>query len=109
MTDEPFDAFLTKSLAPGTREPDRHFVKQVQMIVKLDQRLRAQRRAALRRLGLQSLAIGSVAASLVWLVQSPDISAAIGESPELALGGLLAAFGLLLALIGSGEAQRASA
>ena len=109
MTDESFDAFLARALAPAKRDPDRCFVTQVQAIVKLDQRLRAQRRAALRRLGLQSLAMGSVAAGLVWLVQSPDIAMAIGESPEIALGTLLAGFGLLLVLIGSGEAQRPTA
>ena len=109
MTDEMFDAFLATALAPEQREPDRRFVKQVQMIVKLDQRLRAQRRAALRRLSLQSLALGSVAAGLAWLAQSPDIAAAIGELPNIALGGLLAAFGLLIALIGSDATHRATA
>lgn len=107
MSDQSFDAFLARALAPPERAPDRAFVGQVQALVRLDRHLRAERRAALRRLGLEALAVGSLAAALMWLVRSPQIASAIAESPAYAVAAFLTGFALLAVLFSTGEAARA--
>lgn len=95
MTD--FDEFLGKALAPDEREPDRLFVARVQAQVRLEQRLIAERRALLSRLGFELVGLAAVAAGLIVLANSPGIAELAAESPEIIVAGLLAAFGFVVA------------
>ena len=97
MADQ-FDAFLARELAPAPRPADRRFVARVSARILLDQRLRAERRAIVHRLGLQVLALAAVAVALAWLTRAAPVAAFFAESPAAGLAGLLAAFGLLAAL-----------
>ena len=98
MTD-PFDSFLVAALAPQGRAPDRAFTLRVNAAIAVEDRLRAERRLALRELGLQVVGVFSVAAALVGMLQSEAIAELAGGYPPLTLGGLLVLFALLLGLL----------
>jgi hypothetical protein len=98
MTD-PFDSFLAAALAPPNRSPDRQFVGQVQARIALEDRLRAVRRAGLRRFALEALALCAVAGGLLTFLRSEAVATLAGQLPGVTLLGLLAAFGLLVALL----------
>jgi hypothetical protein len=104
MTD-PFDTFLTEALAPPSRHGDGRFVASVQARIAFEERLRATRRAELRELGLQALALFAVAAGLILLLRSDAIAELAGIAPGLTLLALLCAFALLVALV-SGHGGR---
>ena len=94
-----FDTFLAAALAPEERAPDRAFTLRVNAAILIDDRLRAARRAALRELGLQIVAILSVAAALVGLLRSEVIAEFAAGYAPLTLGALLLLFALLLGLV----------
>src|SRR3954463_5266069 len=100
MADE-FDTFLRDALAPPERGPDRGFVARVQTHITLEERLRAERHAVLRQLGMQELAITAVAAGLLWLGRAPAVADFFERRPEIALPALLVGFTLLILLVGS--------
>ena len=91
-----FDRFI-EALGPEEREPDRLFVTRVQAQVRLDERLAAERRRLLTRLGLELVAVAAVAAALVLLAASPAIGEFAAQSPAIAVAGLVTAFGFLIA------------
>ncbi|HEX6604617.1 MAG TPA: hypothetical protein VF027_07035 [Sphingomicrobium sp.] len=97
MADE-FDLMLGSALSPNGREPDRLFVARVQARVALDERLRAERRFAIRQLGIEVLALAAVAAALLWLMRAAPIASFFAGSPEIALTALLALFASLVLL-----------
>jgi hypothetical protein len=97
MADE-FDRFLADALAPETRAPDRAFVAHVQARVVLDERLKQQRQAALRSLGVEVLAIIAVAAGLVLLTRAQAVAGFFIDSPAVALAAVMAAFAFLVVL-----------
>jgi anti-sigma factor RsiW len=97
MADE-FDRILGEALAPDAREADRLFVARVQARVALDERLRAERRSAFRQLGMEVIALGAVAAALLWLMRAAPVAGFFAESPEIALTLLLSVFALLVVL-----------
>jgi hypothetical protein len=94
--DDGFDLFLRDALAPPVRPPDRDFVARVQRKVALDRLWRAQRRAALVRLGQEVLALAAVAAALIWIGRAPPIRGFATASPAAALATALFLFALLL-------------
>jgi hypothetical protein len=94
MTD-PFDSFLAAALAPPNRSPDRQFVGQVQARIALEDRLRAVRRAGLRRFAREALALFAVAGGLLTFLRSEAVATLAGQLPGVTLLRLLAAFGLL--------------
>ena len=108
MTDQ-FEGMLASALAPPDRDPDRAFVAQVQARVLLHEALRAERRGALQRLGLQLLAIVAVAAALLLLSRSPEITEFVAESPAVVLAAVIALFSLLIGLFASRTAPNVSA
>ena len=98
-TDNAFDRFLRDSLSPPEREPDRAFAVRVRAQVLLEERLRRERSESLRQLAWEIVGIFAVAAGFLWLVRSPELSEFVGESPAIALAGLLAAFMLMIAVM----------
>jgi energy-converting hydrogenase Eha subunit E len=102
MADE-FDRMLQSALAPGEGVEDRLFVARVQAAIRLDEQLRSARGAILRSFGVKLIALGAVAAALLWLGQAPAVRDLAGESPSLAAALLILGFGALIALIGSGR------
>jgi len=103
MTDA-FETFLAARLAPPARDPDRKFVARVQAAILLDERLRAARRAELRALGLQALALFAVAGGLILFARSENIASLAAMAPGLTLLTLLCGFGLLVALLSTDRA-----
>ena len=101
MADE-FDVFLRRVLEPKAREPDRAFVARVQAGVLWEERLQAERAAFKQRLLRQIAAVFSIAAALLWLARSPDLSAALNDSPGIILGVLLALFSFLVLVLNVG-------
>jgi hypothetical protein len=98
MADE-FDTFLAAALAPEERQPDRAFTLKVNARIALEARLNAQRRAALRELGLQALAVMAIAGALLWLLRSELFAELAATSQPLTLACLLVLFGMLVALL----------
>jgi hypothetical protein len=96
-----FDHFLRDSLGPQEREPDRLFVARVQAQVRLDEKLAARRRTIGLRLLRDSIGIAAIAAGLVVLAESPAVAELAAGSPEILVGGLLGAFGCVVALFSS--------
>ena len=104
MTDE-FDDFLARKLAPPGRDPDRAFVRRVQTRITLDQRLVAERSALLRGLAMKLGALAVLATGLLMLARAPALADLATDFPAVALAGVLAGFGLLVALLAAGDAQ----
>jgi len=102
MADE-FEDFLSKALAAPERQPDREFVQRVQVQVRLDEYLRAQRSLVWRGLGVQIIGIAALAIGALWILRSPAISAFAVESPAILLLALLGAFSLVILLFSSYE------
>jgi hypothetical protein len=100
MADD-FDVFLRDALAPPARGPDRRFVARVQTTIVLEERMHAERRALLRQLGMQMLAVATIAAGLLWLGRAPAVAGFFERRPEIALSALLAGFTLMVVLVGS--------
>lgn len=98
MADD-FDSFLAAALAPEKRDPDRGFTLKVNARIALENRLQAQRKAMMRELGLQAVAVLAVAGGLIWLLRADLFSDLAAVSPPLTLAVLLAIFGLLVALV----------
>ncbi|WP_118856947.1 hypothetical protein [Sphingomonas mesophila] len=99
MTDDGFEIWLKSTLVPAERPPDRDFTLKVDALVRLDQRLGAESKAALAGFAHRALGFAAVAAALVWLVRSPRIDATIADSPDLAVAGLIAILVMLVPLI----------
>jgi cytochrome bd-type quinol oxidase subunit 2 len=98
MADE-FDRVLRDGLAPAEREEDHLFVARVQAAISIEERLRLERRAVVRNLALQLLALAAVAAALLWIGRAPAVSTMMADSPWLAALVLIAGFGVLVALL----------
>ena len=107
MADE-FDAILKRVLAPEDRAADRSFIARVQASIVWEERLQAERAALKAGLIRQIAAVASLALALLWLARSPDMSRVFSDSPAIALGVLIALFGLLIVVLsaGSGKASR---
>src|SRR5687768_14247911 len=103
MTDA-FDRFIGAALAPPARDPDALFVLRVRALCALDARLRAERRAVARRIGLQALGLASLAAGLLWFGRATSVAAFFEQSPAIALPGLLAGFALLVGTLAASSA-----
>jgi len=100
-----FDRYLRNSLGPQEGEPDRVFVSRVHVQVRLDEQLLARKRAIGLRLMRDSIGIAAIAAGLVVIAESPAVTDFAAHSPEILGGGLLVAFGFVVALfINSGRA-----
>lgn len=98
MTDVPES--IRAALAPPRRAPDRGFVLKVTARLRFEQQARLLRRAALRQIVAQGLALAATAAGLWWIWQAPDLARIAAESPDLALvaiGAVLSATTLLIA------------
>lgn len=100
MTD-PFDRFLSEALAPPARDSDRGFVARVSAAIALDEAFRAERRATLRALASQALALLAVAAGLLLVGRAAPVADFFAESPWAALATLLSGFGFLIVLFAS--------
>jgi hypothetical protein len=100
MTDD-FDLFLQQSLAPPQREEDHSFVLRVQAAIGIEEGFRMRRRTALRRFGLELLALAAVTAGLLWVGRAAPIASWVSESPWLAALVLISAFAMLLAVFGA--------
>jgi len=98
MADE-FESFLSARLAPGEGAPDRRFVSRVQAHIAVEDRLAADRRSVIRRLGLELLGLAAVAAALWWLGRAAPIADLAAESPAVALIALLSIFALVVAAL----------
>ena len=98
MADE-FDIFLEGALAPEERDEDHKFVARVQAAIRIEERLKLERRAMLRNLALQLLALAAVAAAALWIGRAPAVAAITADSPWLAALILLTVFGVLVALL----------
>ena len=105
MADE-FDEFLARALRPPSRGADRIFVARVQSQIRLDEQLRAERRHMLSRLAIQLLGIVAIAASVFWMLRSPEIASFAAESPAILLTALLAAFSFAVLLFSTGPSPR---
>jgi polyferredoxin len=95
MTDD-FDRMLGAALAPPVRDPDAAFAMRVRALCILDAKLVRERRAALRLLFVQLLALIAVGAGLAWLGRAPAIADLASASPALVMTVLLAGFALLV-------------
>lgn len=109
-----FDAFLARTLAPPEREEDRAFVARVQQRIRIDAALRSARAATFQRMSVEIMALAAVAAALVWFAGSADASAIAAESPAPVLAGLIGLFMSLVwlmapraGLVGSNKRVRA--
>lgn len=108
MADE-FERFLASALAPEQRDADRRFVARVQARIALDERMRAGRKAAVRQLLSEVLALAAVAAALLWLSRAARVGEFFSDSPAAALGALLTAFALLAVLFSSQKVTKVAA
>ena len=93
MADE-FDRFLVRSLALPERDPDRDFVRRVQLRIALERRLAAERSAVLRGLAVQVAALAALAGGMLLIARAPAVADFAADFPAVALAGLLAGFGL---------------
>ena len=91
MADE-FDRFLADALSPMDRVADRAFVARVQAQVVLEERFRRARKALVRDLVQQLIALLAVAAGAWWLGRSAPVARWAAESPATSLAILLLAF-----------------
>jgi hypothetical protein len=98
-----FDRMLKNALRPGEGAEDRLFVARVQAQIRMDEQLRAARRAIIRALCVKLIALGSVAAALLWIGQARTVRDLALEWPPLVLAILVIGFGALVALISSGN------
>ena len=105
--DDDFDRMLKSALVPGAGDEDQAFVARVTAAIRLDEQLRSARRAILRSLGIKLLALGAVAAALLWIGRAPSVRDFASESPSLLTAILVIAFGALIALMSSGSETRA--
>ena len=101
--DDEFDRMLKGALSPGKREEDRAFVARVSAAVRLDEQVRAGRRAIVRSLCIKLVALGAVAAALLWIGQAQAVSDFAGDSPAAVAATLVLAFSALIALMSSGS------
>ena len=95
-----FDHFLASALAPASRDPDRRFVLRLQARIALEERLSAERRSLKVDLLKQLAALLAVAAGIFCIARSAAVTSLFFEAPALVLALLLAAFALVVALIG---------
>ena len=105
MADQ-LDDFLARALSPAERVPDRAFVERIQSQIRLDEQLRAERRNMVSVLSIQVLGIAAIAASVFWLLRSPEIASFAAESPAILLAALLAAFSFAVLLFSTGPSPR---
>jgi hypothetical protein len=99
LMNEEFDDFLVSALAPPGRDPDRHFVRQVQARVLLEEYLEARQRSVLAGLARQLAVLVVVAVPMWWLSRAAPIAFWLAESPALTLASLLTGFLFLVAML----------
>ena len=104
MTDR-FERFLSETLAPEERDPDRQFVSRVSAHIALDERLRAERRGIVRQLGTEVLVLIVVAAAALFLCRAAPVARFFAESPAIALSLMLSAFGLLVVVLSARDSD----
>ena len=100
-----FEDFLKCELAPTDRAPDRQFAMRVRAAITLEERLAAHRSSLVRGLVKQLVALGAIAAGLWWVGKAAPVASWFAGSPAVGLAVLLAAFGLLLVLVGRPEGR----
>jgi len=98
MADE-FDRFLEQALSPEERDEDHLFVARVQAAIRIEERLKLERRAMVRHLALELVALAAVAAAAMWVGRAPAVAAMMTDSPWHAALILLTGFGILVALL----------
>jgi hypothetical protein len=107
MADE-FELFLAAQLSPDEGTADRRFVARVQAAIALDEQFAAQRRSLIAGLGLQGLALVTVAAGVLWISRAPPVGQWFIESPEFALPVLLTGFVIFGVMLARGNVGRDS-
>jgi hypothetical protein len=104
IDDPAFDQLLGEALAPPERPADRGFVVSVERAVAESERYRRWRRALLRQLVSETLALAAVAASLAFIAQVPAVRDTLEKAPGLAWSALLALLLFWMLLRGRGGA-----
>lgn len=102
---EAFDSFLATALAPPERPADREFVSGVHARILLEERLDSERRALLRGLVTQLVALLAVAAAVVVIGRSAAVEDFFARTPALGLAIVIAAFALLVGLLSRAPSQ----
>ena len=103
-----FEQFLSDSLAPAERLPDRRFVAGVQARIALEDQLGRERRRLAASLLMQVAALLAVAAGVWVLGSAPPVVEWSAESPGGALVILLVGFGLLVAMFSRSATEAAA-
>ena len=94
--DDAFDEFLRESLTPASGPPDRTFVARVQSRIALEERWRHERRASLRQLAWEMVALSAIAAAMLTVSRVPAARDLLVQSPTVALAAAVFLFGLFL-------------
>ena len=94
--DDAFDEFLRASLTPTSRPADRAFVAKVQSRIRLEERWRDYRRASLKQLAWEMVALLAVAAAIITASRVPAVKGLFPQSPAVALAIAIFLFGLFL-------------
>jgi hypothetical protein len=103
-----FEQFLSDSLAPAERLPDRRFVAGVQARIILEDRLARDRRQLAGSLLMQVAALLAVAAGVWVLGSAAPVAQWSAEFPGGALIILAAGFGLLVAMFSRSAPEAAA-
>lgn len=103
-----FEQFLSDSLAPAERLPDRRFVAGVQARIVLEDQLVRERRRLGASLLMQVAALLAVAAGVWVLGAAPPVAQSSAQFPAGALIMLLVGFGLLVAMFSRFATEAAS-
>jgi hypothetical protein len=89
MDDEEFDSLLGEALAPPDRPADRGFVLRVERSVAEEERYRRWRRALLRQLATEAMALAALGCSFAFIAQIPAIAIALNAAPGLVWAALV--------------------
>ena len=100
---EDFDRFLAQSLAPPNRVPDQQFLARVSQQVLVDKLQRRARTKMFERLGVELLSILAVGAGLVAVGAGTNIADSAGNTPAVALLGMLILFAAWVTLVSRKE------
>ena len=93
-----FDEFLSSSLAPAERLPDRRFVAAVQARIVLEEQLARERRTVVAGLLAQLAGLAAVAAAIWVIGNAAPIAESWARFPGVGTLLLLLAFGFVVAM-----------
>ncbi len=105
--DEAFDLYLREALAPSDRAEDVRFAARVQAVVALEDRWAANRRATIRRLVRELVAILAFGAAIIAASAAPSLSGVIATDRALVLTALILGFGMLVLVLAGGDSRSA--